>query len=169
MRIKNRKVIIISSVIFAILLIILFTAKSKENKELYKTFGIQLSKNSKVVYNKSLFGALGDGESLVIYKVSPEDMQAIIEQYSVEDWLRLPFSKEIYDKLYKKIGLDSEEIKEYLDLDIEEGYYSIIDRFESSNSQIKTREKIDHFKFQNFTLGIIDTKENKLYLYSCNQ
>lgn len=112
---------------------------------------------------------MNDGEGLIIYEVSPKDIQEIIEQDSIVDWLRLPISKKASDKLYEKVGLDSEEIKEYLNLDIEEGFYAVIDRFDFSNTKLNIRENLDFFKFQNFTLGIIDIKENKIYLYKYNQ
>lgn len=147
----------------------LSTESNKKFKKFYNVFGIGLSKNTKVIYNKLVFGALGDGEGLIIYEVSPKDMQEIIEQDSIVDWLRLPTSKKAFDKLYNKVGLDCEEIKEHLNLDLHEGFYTVIDRFDSSNTKLKIKENLDYFKFQNFTLGIIDIKESKIYLYKYNQ
>lgn len=171
MRISNKKATIILSIIVitSLILLLLSTESKKEIKKFYNTFGIGLSKKTKIIYNKSVFGALGDGEGLIIYEVSPKDMQEIIEEDSIMDWLRLPISKKTSDKLHEKVGLDSEEIKEYLNLDRKEGFYAVVDRLDSSNTKLNIRENLDFFKFQNFTLGIIDIKENKIYLYKYNQ
>lgn len=169
MKIVRKIITTLIIIIVVLLLLLLSKPRNKEIKKFYNSFGVELSKDTKVIYSESVFGWFGDGEGLIIYEVSPREMKQIIEHNSILDWLSLPVSKVTYDKLYKKIGIDSQEIKQHLNLDNEQGSFTVIDRFGSSNTKLTIRENIDSFKFENFTLGIINIKENKIYLYEYNQ
>lgn len=147
----------------------LFTNHNKEIKKFHNEFGIRLSTKTKIIYNESIFGWFGDGEGLIVYNVSPKDMKEIIKQDEIIDWSELPISELPHKQLYKKFGIDSGEIKKYLNLDAQEGFYAVIDRSDSSSNKLLSQEHLDRFKFYNFTLGIIDTKDNKIYLYEYSQ
>ena len=154
------------------LLVMIWLPSYRKNRDLgrfYGEFGFSLPVDTNVLFKKIQFGAMGDGSSLVIYQLSPDKMKKFTKISILKTWSELPINKEVYTELVGKISNSDEEVTRHLSLGWQDGFYYIKDRFLSYDPESKAKYGDESYRFQNFTLGIIDMKDNKIYLYRYNQ
>lgn len=146
-----------------------FNGTNRDMNNFYNEFGVNLPEDASVIYKEVAFGAMGDGESLVIYSVSSKSMEGFTKKGIIRSWAQLPINKGLYTELHRKIGIDNKEIAKHMNLGWQNGYYYIKDRFMSYNPKLKAQLDFEYHKLHNFSIGIIDVKENNIYFYRYNQ
>ena len=166
---KNTMKIMIGFVTLIILFAVFYGGYFKNDKEIefFKDkFGIQLPKESEIVFSDESYGALGDGYRLYIYQVPSKSIKDIVEKGLVRHWSELPIPSDFTASFSKKIrAITNETASRLLTLDAARGYYLM--RNNQSNASITGTNVFDS-SFDNVMLGIINLDNNRIYVLSYN-
>lgn len=138
-------------------------------KRFHNEFGFSLPENANIIYKKNEFGAMGDGDGLIIYQLDPAEMKKFAEKNILKTWAKLPIPKDIYTELVEKINNSSKDIANLMSLGWQNGFYFIKDRYMSYDPANKAKLNPESYKYQDFTFGVVDTDGNRVYLYRYDQ
>ena len=140
------------------------------NKEISRSLGIYLPLKSVINYEDDHGGFHGDG--VTIANVQFEDGVAedvLLQIQNNKDWKPTPLSENMTLEFYG--GEESKDVYYASDLaeknnmpEINNGYWIFIDRFNGEN-RLTEGEELFSRSSKNYTSGIYDSENNKLYYF----
>jgi len=143
--------------LFPVLFFLSFVGCSQNDvlSDFSKTYGTDLNGGSIISDDDSHGGFHGDGYRLTVAEY-PDD-SVVSRVLADERWRGLPLSANLNTFIYQPYD-DSISIPA-----IENGYYFFYDRHAGSDSPYDDAELLSRFSF-NFTLAVLDSDANRLYL-----
>ncbi|WP_150267506.1 hypothetical protein [Paenibacillus tepidiphilus] len=164
---RNKKWITLAVVLSLIIMVALYVGYPKNSKELdyfHDEFGLQLPKDTKVLFSQKSYGAMGDGYRLYVYQIPAESMKDSIGKEALTNWFELPLPSDYVATLSQKIGgITDEETASLVPLAANKGYYTI--RNNQTNALITGTDVFD-FSYNNVLIGILSAEDHKVYLLS---
>lgn len=136
---------------------------TKEIRRFETRLGISLPLDTQVLFSEYDYGAMGDGSSLTIYRLNPDELQKLIQQNHIDHWPQLPIEQTLSTGIYKRFsGIAKGKINtaNLLNLNADYGYYMIKNKHDKPLGQYDERNK----NYFNIILGIINCKTNTIYL-----
>lgn len=161
MRYKNQFILSIS---LSIIILLYFTHSTRINRRIAKELDIKVPFTINFEYEDSHGGFHGDGIMLAKADLKDKEISRIIKE-SKRQWKKIPLSKNIKLELYggKKDNMNYQsDLARRLNMPrIEEGYWIFLDRFRGST--FNNGENLFPRVSGNYSLGVIDSKENIFY------
>ncbi len=140
-----------------------FYTSTKEIRRFESRLGISLPLDTQVLFSEYDYGALGDGCSLTIYHLDPDELQKLIELNKLYLWPRLPIDQTLSAGVYKRvsgIAKGKTETANLLDLNADYGYYIIKNRHSKPIAQYDEHDR----NFRNIIMSIINCRTNTISL-----
>ena len=120
-----------------------------------KAFQISIPQSAATLLSEWAFGR--DGHGLFIFKLTSEEMQAVLESLPKSAWYSLPLSSDAANGF--RAADFAEPIAAYGGLSAKEGYYLFV---EYANNQAAKRQNTNE-GLRDYCFSIIDTKNNRIY------
>lgn len=163
MRKKKSSFVIIGIIAVIFILITWFVLQPKTDKRIQwfeDEFGLNLPKDTEIVFSQDDYGAMGDGYRLYVYQLTPNGMNTLLNYKKLGNWSALPIKDKMAKGLYEQIdGLSNSKITHAIDLNTKNGYYIIKNRYNKPLGGYDFQDE----SYYNVIIGIIDTKNNKIY------
>ncbi len=157
-----KKIIYVCSIIAIIFVMV--GCKGQKNSAIQNELKVDISAGKEISKHED-HGWMGDGETFIVFEFSGDDFKNELSQN--KNWKKFPL-----DDITKTIMYGSNDTKikygpTFTDEsgktkfpEITDGYYMLLDR---QDENMKKEGNILNRNSMNFTLGVYDSKENKLY------
>ena len=139
------------------------------SKEISNSLAIQLPSESEINYEDDHGGFHGDGVTVANVQFEEDEAETILSQIqNNKDWKPAPLSENIELEFY---GGEKNDVYYISDLaeknnmpEIIDGYWIFIDRYDGED-RITEGEELFSESAKNYTAGIYDSKNKKLYYF----
>lgn len=162
MKYKNHIIVIITLVLIGVFF---FRNNTRINRKISKDLGIKVPNTLSFQYEDTHGGFHGDGITLAKANLKNRDVEIIIKK-SKSVWMKTPISDKVELELYGgtkgEMNRESDLAKSLEMPKIEDGYWIFLDRF-GGKKVFNKGENLFPRASGNYSLGVIDSKENIFY------
>lgn len=155
--------IAISLMIFTILLWYGLSVKPDGRiQEFQEEFDLTLPNGTKLIHSEKNYGAMGDGFSLYLYQLPPDEMNSFIKDNTFSCWHPLPFGAPLVKLINERVhSFTTADSVRKINFDIQNGYYIF------RNSSLPTiplhPDDPKPQSYSNIVFAVLDIENNRIY------